>query len=336
MVWTKAINYFFSPGTAKFILELFPIIILILKQAFITIILLHSVCLGKCFYLFCILSNMSIMRVIIGLIGSIMFLTGCGNRGTEHAKEDSLRQARIIDKKAVVVAGSGLTLRQTPKEPYKTTTLLPYNAIVNVLEQTNELETHQGIMGKWCKVRYLGKEGYAFGGYLKPGTEMTTPEQHHTNVEKIFNTNMQGVQQRALVHVKEGLVLRKQPATSAEKLVIIPKNEEVGLLAFLKTSEIVEEHWGNWCKVRYQDKEGYLFSGFLTFTMAKVANGEGARLREKPTVGSRMKLLISQNKKVFILSDEPVKQVATGVWYKVAYQRKQGYIFSPNLQIQGY
>ncbi|WP_082226522.1 SH3 domain-containing protein [Microscilla marina] len=268
-------------------------------------------------------------------------LSCAGSEPTHSSDTDSLYQkTAIIDKPAVVSARSGLTLRKLPKEDYQQAWLLPYNAIVKVHKQTNVLETHQGIMGKWYHVKYLDKSGYVFGGYLNIGTIMQAPAPDEQAVEKIFDTHMQGVLLRALVNVKHGLILRKLPSTSAESITIIPQSEEVGILKYLKSTEVVEERWGNWCKVRHRQKEGYLFSGFLTFTTAKITNVIGAKLRQKATIKSKMELLIPQGSRVFLLSNKPVTKAiiggVIGYWYKAAYQRKQGYLFSPNLKIQGY
>lgn len=268
-------------------------------------------------------------------------MTSCGGSSTTHSTQDSLVNNKTsIAKKAVVIAKSGLTLRNRPQESYFTTILLPYNTIVDVLEQTDQIETHQGVMGKWCKVSYQNKQGYAFGGYLKIGTELS-PLQATAPIEKIFDTDMQGVTQRALVNVKGGLMLRKLPGTASESLVMIPQGEEVGILTFLKNTEVVEAQWGSWCKVRFRAHEGYLFSGFLTFTLAKVVNPVGASLRAKAAYDSKMLLRVEQGREVFIVNrQEPLKQAyvggVSGVWYQVKYQRKQGYIFSPDLKIEGY
>lgn len=270
-----------------------------------------------------------------------LFMTSCGGSPHSHSSQDSLVNSKpSLAKKAVVIAKSGLTLRNKPQESYFTTTLLPYNTIVDVLEQTDQIETHQGIMGKWYKVSYQNKQGYAFGGYLKIGTELS-PLQATAPIEKIFDTDMQGVIQRALVNIKGGLMLRKLPGTASESLLMIPQDEEVGILNFLKNTEVVEAQWGSWCKVRFRTQEGYLFSGFLTFTSAKVVNASGAGMRANAAYDSKMLLRVEQGKEVFIVNRrEPLKKASiggvSGVWYQVKYQRKQGYIFSPDLKIEGY
>lgn len=282
---------------------------------------------------------MSITRYLIGWLTMGVCLSSCNSTNTQQATNHN-DSTTVIDKPAVITAKSGLTLRKAPKEDYQQAWLLPYQAIVKVHKETNELENHRGVMGKWYQASYLGKSGYVFGGYLSMGTAMHPPDSSGQVIEKIFDTNMQGVVQRALVNVSNGLMLRKLPTTNAESLVIIPQGEEVGVLQYLKTTEIVEERWGNWCRVRYGQKEGYLFSGFLTFTKAQVTNEEGAKLRQKASIESKMELWIPANSKVFLLSNAPVKKGTlggvTGVWYKAAYQKKQGYLFSPNLKIEGY
>ncbi len=282
---------------------------------------------------------MSITRQLIGWLAIGLCLSSCNSTNTKQTTTNK-DSTIVIDKPAVVTARSGLTLRKTPKEGYEQAWLLPYHSIIKVNQETSVLESHHGVMGKWYKASYLDKSGYVFGGYLRLGTAMHPPDSSRQAVEKIFATNMQGVVERALVNVSNGLMLRKLPTTNAESIVIIPQGEEVGVLQYLKTTEVVEQYWGNWCKVRYGKKEGYLFSGFLTFTKAQVVNEEGAKLRKKANIESKMELWIPANSKVFLLSDVVVRKGivggVTGVWYKAAYQNKQGYLFSPDLKIQGY
>ncbi|HAS38913.1 MAG TPA: hypothetical protein DCS93_00470 [Microscillaceae bacterium] len=240
---------------------------------------------------------------------------------------------------AVVTASSGLVLRQSPQAFFDSAYLVPYNVIVDVLAQTNEIETHQATMGKWYKVAYGQQTGYIFGGYLEVGTRLTLPKIYPV-IEKIFDTDLHQVKQRALVNTNTGLVLRQQPTTSSTSITIIAPQEEVAVLAILKNTDTIEARRGSWCKVRFRQHEGYIFSGFLTFTKARIKAENGSKMRKKPSIDGQMELFIPKDRVVFLLSDEPIRQgfigQTSGFWYKVAYQRKQGYVFSPDLEIKGY
>lgn len=277
---------------------------------------------------------------IPGFIIFLGMLISCRGQDKPNTPKDSLtNKTPPINQKAIVTASSGLTLRVSPKAYYDSAYLIPYNAIVEVLEQTEQIETHRGIMGKWYKITHKERQGYVFGGYLESGTQLSMPKLY-PKVEKIFDTELKGVKQRALVNSQTGLVLRKKPSTAAESLAMLEHKEEVGVLEVLTTSETVESRWGSWCKVRFRQDEGYLFSGFLVFSKALVKSENGTKMRQKPSIDSPMELYIPKGRVVFIANDAPVHQgfigKTLGVWYKVIYQRKEGYIFSPDLAINGY
>jgi len=267
-------------------------------------------------------------------------LTGCDStKKSDKRNPPPTTTSFPSPQQAVVTASSGLVLRQSPQAFFDSAYLVPYNVIVDVLAQTNEIETHQATMGKWYKVAYRQQTGYIFGGYLEVGTRLTLPKIYPA-IEKIFDTDLHQVKQRALVNTNTGLVLRQQPTTSSTSVTIIAPQEEVAVLAILKNTDTIEARRGSWCKVRFRQHEGYIFSGFLTFTKARIKAENGSKMRKKPSIDGQMELFIPKDRVVFLLSDEPIRQgfigQTSGFWYKVAYQRKQGYVFSPDLEIKGY
>lgn len=277
--------------------------------------------------------------LVLGAILSSVFMA-CGNTNQSATQQDTLSTTPLaIIQQAVVIAPSGLVLRSSPQPFFDNAYLVPYNAIVKVLAQTNKIETHQATMGKWYKITHNQRTGYVFGGYLEIGTQLVLPKLYPT-VEKIFDTDSSGIKQRALVSTKTKLVLRSVPSTSATSVALIAPNEEVGVLKTLETSETVEARQGSWCKVRFRAQEGYIFSGFLTFTKARVKSENGAKMRQKPDLNSTMELFIPKDRVVFLLNDAPIRQgfigKTEGWWYKIAYQRKQGYVFSADLEMKGY
>ena len=267
-------------------------------------------------------------------------LMACSGTEKSNNNSDSLStNVPLSSQKAVVTASSGLILRQSPQSFFDSAYLVPYNVIVDVLKQTNEIETHQATMGKWFKVAYGSQTGYVFGGYLEMGTRLTLPK-IYPELEKIFDTNLSQVKQRALVNTKTSLVLRQKPSTSSVSLTMIAPREEVGVLEILKNTETVEARQGSWCKVRFRAHEGYIFSGFLAFSKAQIKAENGTKMRKTPAIEGQMELFIPKGRVVFLLNDEPIRQgfigKTSGFWYKIAYQRKQGYVFSPDLEIKGY
>ena len=65
------------------------------------------------------------------------------------------------------------------------------------------------------------------------------------------------------VSAPSGLSLRKGPNSQTAKLDAIPFGEEVLACGITNFTETIEGKSGNWLKVTWADKMGYLFSGFL-------------------------------------------------------------------------
>ena len=66
------------------------------------------------------------------------------------------------------------------------------------------------------------------------------------------------------VTAPSGLVLRKGPDRTTAKIGAVPFDEEVFSCDNTGIRETIEEKTGEWLKVTWADKTGYLFSGFLT------------------------------------------------------------------------
>ena len=63
-----------------------------------------------------------------------------------------------------------------------------------------------------------------------------------------------------------GLILREGPNRNTAKLDAIPFGEEVLSCSATNFTETIEGKSGNWTKVTWADKTGYLFNGFLIET----------------------------------------------------------------------
>ena len=62
----------------------------------------------------------------------------------------------------------------------------------------------------------------------------------------------------------EGLNLRKNPATNAERVTVIPCKAEVQVLEKTDIALTMSGIKGHWVKVKYKNATGYVFDGFLT------------------------------------------------------------------------
>ncbi len=63
---------------------------------------------------------------------------------------------------------------------------------------------------------------------------------------------------------KSGLTLRDSSTTQSSKIASIPFREKVLVVERTHNYKRIDSRTGYWVKVNYHDKEGYLFSGYLT------------------------------------------------------------------------
>lgn len=123
------------------------------------------------------------------LILSLLFV--CRLAAAAHAQEEPAYLVRCprpyeenFDSSVVVLARSGLKLREKPSFEAKKLALMPFSKKVKLLElpryneagELNPLYTADSIPGVWLKVRYGSKTGYAFSAWLGSSlVKMTKP-----------------------------------------------------------------------------------------------------------------------------------------------------------------
>lgn len=73
-------------------------------------------------------------------------------------------EADSAGKYALVIA-SELSIRKSPSKNSERVFLVPFDTVVEILEESEESETIDSKTSKWMKVRYEDKEGWIFGGY---------------------------------------------------------------------------------------------------------------------------------------------------------------------------
>ncbi|MGM0898522.1 MAG: D-alanyl-D-alanine carboxypeptidase family protein [Bacillota bacterium] len=163
--------------------------------------------------------------------------------------------------------------------------------------------------GIWYKVKYGTKTGYVHSDYLTksetaPEPPKATPTTHFAN----SNVN-----------------LRTGASTKHEIVLQIPKN---GKVSYISKS-------GIWYKVKYGTKTGYVHSGYLT-KIEEVAPEppkatpethfakSNVNLRTGASTKHKIVLQIPKNGKVSYISK-------SGIWYKVKYGTKTGYVHSDYL-----
>lgn len=66
-----------------------------------------------------------------------------------------------------------------------------------------------------------------------------------------------------IVTTKDGLNLRQDPGTAAKVIAVLPYKFRGEILEKQKNYEVIQDAYGYWAKVRYKDKVGWIFSGFI-------------------------------------------------------------------------
>jgi hypothetical protein len=67
----------------------------------------------------------------------------------------------------------------------------------------------------------------------------------------------------AEVTAQKGLALRESPSIKAKEITLVPWAERVTLLGYDAKSVVIDGINSPWAKVRYKDKEGWVFGGYL-------------------------------------------------------------------------
>ncbi|WP_057561369.1 SH3 domain-containing protein [Paraclostridium sordellii] len=135
-----------------------------------------------------------------------------------------------IGTKIKVVSATSLNVRSGPSTSHGIIGSLKNNEKVEVISESNG----------WSKIKYNGKEGYVSSTYLKDSNEggtVTPPEQTKTKVVTATSLNV-----------------RSGPSTGHGIIGSLKNNEKV---------EVISESNG-WSKIKYNGKEGYVSSTYLT------------------------------------------------------------------------
>lgn len=201
------------------------------------------------------------------------------------------------------VTASSLNFRSGPSTSYR---------IIGSLYKGQKVE-YISTSGEWLKVKYNGTTGYVHGDY----------------VTKSDNVSSQGTTK--YVNATVGLNVRSGPGTSYSKLGKLSYKEKVTVLS---TS-------GEWSKINYNGKSGYVHSSYLQNTVpgsqtsqqpdtnqgtTKYVNATvGLNVRSGPGTSYSKLGKLSYKEKVTVLS-------TSNGWSKINYNRKTGYVDSSYLQ----
>ncbi|WP_055069923.1 SH3 domain-containing protein [Clostridium massiliamazoniense] len=221
----------------------------------------------------------------------------------------------------------GLNLRAGATTNSAVITVLPNNAVVNVIESSNG----------WYKVNYNGNTGWIFAQYTtvvsnpSNGGNTVKPEekpQVKPEVKPEGSTSVTKVQITSPI----GLNVRTSPSTSGNVITAIPNNVVVSVI----------ESSNGWYKVNYNGTTGWIY-GAYTKVISSTGKPENNTPESKPEQNQAMKVKVNSpiglnlragattnSAVITVLPNNVVVNVieSSNGWYKVSYNGSVGWIFA--------
>lgn len=288
------------------------------------------------------------------LLLSVGFLISCGGNSSNTSTTDNSSNP-VAGTSASVNAPSGLTLREAPKTSGRQIALIPNNEKVSILDKNGTSEKVGGKEGRWYKVKYKDKEGYAFSAFLnegESGESGDSGEQKETKPD-LENYTSPTTEKEAIVAAPSGIRMRKLPGKDSKEVAILPYDTKVSILENTDPGagmgECVDGIFGSWQKVKFNNKEGYVYSGYLRTYLEKdplfriVNTPSGVVLRDKESKNGKPIISVPNEAKVALVDNcntgangnGPLEKVEgkEGFWIKVKYKGKTGYLFDAFVKI---
>ncbi|HMV76730.1 MAG TPA: SH3 domain-containing protein [Leptospiraceae bacterium] len=85
-------------------------------------------------------------------------------------------------------------------------------------------------------------------------------------------TEIQKQSEKLFVVSTDGLILREKPSKDSKKILLIPFGAETELMENSEELDYIDGFFANWNKIKYNDKEGYAFSAYLTRDLNEYRN----------------------------------------------------------------
>ena len=160
-----------------------------------------------------------------------------------------------------IIQAESLTLREEPRRSAESFAILEKGQVVQIIacgifERNTQRE--------WCKILHNGQPGYS-ARIGNDETQYLWTETLASYDLTFFDTPFVD---RVATEQGSTLNLRQTPHLNAEILARMPNEAEVTVLGregaprFLEVGD--ELIFGSWCRIRFQDIEGYCFSWYLT------------------------------------------------------------------------
>lgn len=211
----------------------------------------------------------------------------------------------VIAYATVTTVSGSLNIRKQPSLGSAVLMQIPRNARIGILQK----------LDGWCKVTYAGIDGYVMSSYISVEGQNDADSAEH----------------QAIVTTPSGtLNLRSAPATTASVLTVIAPGTTVRVVST----------GSEWCKIVYDQYQGYVMTKFLEFsadTSGSVSSGStvrvhtgngGLNLRETASASARVMLIIPDGAALTCLS-------YGSAWTRVQYGETTGYVMTKFLDVSG-
>ena len=161
--------------------------------------------------------------------------------------------------------------------------------IVTKLKKGVKIDVLKKMSNGWYQIKYNGKTGYISGKYLK----LTT--QSSNNNDGNINLNKNGI-------ITNSVNMRSGPSTSYKIVTKLKRNDKVEVIyetsnkyfkwkdgwyelknnLYTPVSPSLDKIKSNtWCKIRYNGKEGYINSKYISITKGKVSGLSFSGMKSK-------------------------------------------------------
>lgn len=107
------------------------------------------------------------MRRFLGYFLSVVFVLSCSESDGFHGVELSPTPVSEVQNLYGVITLPTLRLREAPNSESSIVTVLVRGTIVEIETIDPRDLNIEGTEGRWMKLRYKGRRGWGFGGYIK-------------------------------------------------------------------------------------------------------------------------------------------------------------------------
>jgi hypothetical protein len=109
-----------------------------------------------------------IVRIVFVLVFTLLFLS-CGDSKTDASSVRPTAGSQQPKGVATVIAEEGLVLRAEPGTSALKIDVVPFGALIGLIDKEGPRDKIDGVEDRWVKAVYEGKQGWCFGAFLLTG-----------------------------------------------------------------------------------------------------------------------------------------------------------------------